>query len=241
VLGPIDLSTIVGLQNVPYSKTVTFRITPFDASSAAGSFLIGSGTADTDADLSIMGSFADNITTPVTLTDFQSKRAKNTVILTWKTQSEVNFSHFILERSTDGKAFYELTKVNASKKTNGSKYDYTDTPDAAGTNYYRLKMVDVDGSFVYSKIISENYDATDAPFLVFPSITSGNKIETTFKKVSEAAQIKVFNMMGQLMRSYDLEAGTSAKTIEIGTYTEGSYFLILQDKGTIQSKKFIKQ
>jgi hypothetical protein len=240
VLGPIDLSTIVGLQNVPYSKTVTFRITPFDASSAAGSFLIGSGTADTDADLSIMGAFGDNIVTPVTLTNFQSKKVKDKVVLTWETKSEVNFSHFILERSTDGKAFNEITKVNASKKANGSKYDYLDTPDAA-TNYYRLKMVDVDGSFVYSKIISENYDATDAPFLVFPSITSDSKIETTFKKVSEAAQIKVYNIMGQLMNSYDLEVGTSAKTIEIANYTEGSYFLILQDKGTIQSRKFVKQ
>jgi Glycosyl hydrolase catalytic core/Secretion system C-terminal sorting domain len=239
-LGPIDLSTITALQNVPSSQTVTFRITPFDAS-GTGSFLIGSGTADTEADLSIMGSFTDNIVTPVTLSDFQSKKVKDKVLLTWATQSEVNFSHFVLERSTDGKSFYNLSKINASKLSSGSTYNYTDTPDATATNYYRLKMVDVDGSFVYSKIISENYDALDAPFLVYPSITTGNKIETTFKKVSDAAQIKVFNMMGQLMGSYNLEAGTSAKTIEIAHFTEGSYFLMLQDKGAVQTRKFIKQ
>lgn len=241
VLGPFDLSNITDLQNVPSNQTVTFRITPFDASTAAGSFLIGSGTADTDADLSIMGSFTDNIVVPVTLSDFQSKKVKNTVLLTWATQSEVNFSHFVLEKSTDGKTFWEITKVNASKKSNGSSYNYTDTPDATTTNYYRLKMVDVDGSFVYSKILSENFDVSDVPFLVYPSITTGDKIETTFKKVSAAAQIKVFNINGQLLRAYDLAVGTSTKTLEIAQLTEGVYFLVLQDKGSIKRRKFIKQ
>jgi Glycosyl hydrolase catalytic core/Secretion system C-terminal sorting domain len=240
VLGPIDLSNIADLQNVAPSKTVTFRITPFDASTATGSFLIGSGTADTDADLSITGSFSDNII-PVTLSDFQSKKVKNTVLLTWETKSEVNFNHFILERSTDAKAFYEVAKVNAAKRSGGSKYDYTDTPDATGTNYYRLKMMDVDGSFVYSKIVSEGFGAANTPLMVYPSIATHNKIDVVFNAVSADAQIKIYNVMGQLMSSYDLEVGTSAKTIEIATYTEGSYFLVLQDKGTIQSRKFMKQ
>jgi hypothetical protein len=240
LLGPIDLSNIVALQNVPPSKTVTFRITPFDAQTT-GSFLIGSGTTDTDADLSITGSFADNITTPVTLTGFQSKKVKNTVILTWETQSEVNFSHFVLERSTDGKAFYEVAKVNASKRSGGSKYDYTDTPDATGTNYYRLKMVDTDGSFVYSKIVSEGFDAANTPLMVYPSIATHNKIDVVFKAVSADAQLKIYNIMGQLVNSRNLQAGASSESIDLATYTEGSYFLVLQDKGTIQSKKFIKQ
>jgi hypothetical protein len=239
VLDPIDLTGISELQNVPASKTVTFRITPFEAS-GTGSFLIGSGTADMDADLSVMGSFASNIVTLVSLTEFQSKKVKNTALLTWITQSEVNFSHFILERSTDAKSFYEVAKVNASKRSGGSKYEYTDTPDAT-TNYYRLKMVDTDGSFVYSRIVSEGFDATKTPLMVYPSIATHNKIDVVFNAVSADAQLKIYNIMGQLMSSYGLEVGTSAKTIEIATYTEGSYFLVLQDKGTIQSRKFIKQ
>jgi Glycosyl hydrolase catalytic core/Secretion system C-terminal sorting domain len=241
VLGPIDLSNITALQNVSPSKTVTFRITPFNASTATGSFLIGSGTLDTDADLSIMGSFADNIVTPVTLTDFQSKKVKNTVLLTWETQSEVNFSHFVLERSTDGKTFNEITKVNASKHSGGSKYDYTDTPDATTTNYYRLKMVDTDGSFAYSKIVSEGFDASNTPLMVYPSVATHNKIDVVFEAVSADAQLKIYNIMGQLVNSRNLQAGASSESIDLTAYTEGSYFLVLQDKGTIQSRKFIKQ
>jgi Secretion system C-terminal sorting domain len=79
------------------------------------------------------------------------------------------------------------------------------------------------------------------PLLVYPSIATENKIETTFKKVSDNAQIKIVNMMGQLVSTRNLQAGSSAETIDITHFTEGTYFLILQDKGTIQSRKFIKQ
>ncbi len=64
-LGPIALHNVPGLQDVPSTSTITFRITPFDAT-GTGNFLIGSGTADTDPDLVITGGFSD--INPITLT-----------------------------------------------------------------------------------------------------------------------------------------------------------------------------
>jgi hypothetical protein len=86
--------------------------------------------------------------------------------------------------------------------------------------------------------INENYDAS---FLVYPSISTENKIEVVFKEVSEAAQIKIFNINGQLLSTHNLQTGSSSKTIDIANFTEGGYILTLQDKGRIQSRKFIKQ
>jgi Glycosyl hydrolase catalytic core/Secretion system C-terminal sorting domain len=57
-LGPIDLSKITELQNVPSSKTITFRITPF-AASGTGVFYFGAGPTDTEADFSITGSISN--------------------------------------------------------------------------------------------------------------------------------------------------------------------------------------
>ena len=68
-LGPIDLSDISGLQDVSSSSTVTFRITPFDASSSTGTFLIGSGTGDTNPDLMILGGYTDENTITPTATN----------------------------------------------------------------------------------------------------------------------------------------------------------------------------
>ncbi len=86
--------------------------------------------------------------------------------------------------------------------------------------------------------IDESYDPS---FLVYPNISTENKIETLFKSVSEAAQIKIFSMTGQLVSTYNLPIGTSSKTIDIATFTEGIYLLVLQDKERLQSRKFIKQ
>jgi sialate O-acetylesterase len=238
LLGPIDLSNITGLQDVPSNKTVTFRLTPFNAS-GTGSFLLGAGTANTEADFSFTGSFSDNVV-PITLSDFQSNRIKDNVFLTWETKSEVNFSHFILERSIDAKTFLAIAKINAAKMFGGSMYHYTDMPEAETVNYYRLKMVDMDGSFVYSKVLSESFDASNTSLLVYPSIATQNKIEVTFKKVSADAHIKIVNIMGQLMDFRQLQAGLSSESVDLTNYTEGAYFLILQDKGMIQSRKFVK-
>jgi hypothetical protein len=240
VRGPIDLSGIAALQEVPSNQTVTFRITPYGASAASSSFLFGAGTADTEADLSLTGVFSES-TVPVTLSSFYAKHIKDKVILNWETQSEVNFSHFILEHSTNSKTFSELAKVNASKRLTGSTYAHTDAPEADEIHYYRLKMVDLDGSFEYSKVVSENLDAVKTPFTVYPSLSSSNTIETTFKKLSKAAQLNIVNINGQLVSSYNLEAGASSQTVNIAHFTEGVYFLVLQDNGRVQSQKFIKQ
>lgn len=86
--------------------------------------------------------------------------------------------------------------------------------------------------------VEENYDAS---FMVYPSVSTGNKIEVVFKGVSDSAQIKIFSMTGQLVSTHNLKAGASSKTIDIATYTEGVYLLMLQDKGRSQSRKFVKQ
>lgn len=242
VLDSIDLSHVPDLQEVESNKTITFRITPFEASSTGSSFLIGSGTGDTEADLSVIGSFSDNIILPVTLSKFTSTRIEDKVLLAWETLTESNFSHFSLERSTDGKNFYEIAKINGSQNAVASKYQYTDaSPDKNDTNYYRLKMVNTNNSFEYSATLSEVFPSSNTPFIVYPSIATSNKIEAVFSNVSDAAQLKIFNLTGQLLGTYNLKEGTNAQSIDIAHLTEGVYFLTLHDKGIMQSKKFVKQ
>lgn len=241
-LGSVDLSNISALQNLSSRKTVTFRITPYNASTTSSSFLFGNGTSNTEADLRIIGSFSDNLVLPIIFSDFQSKKGKDNVILRWTTQQETNFSHFIVERSTDGKNYGNLAKINGSGISLGSEYRYTDYElDVTTTNYYRLKIVDTDGSFSYSKVIFEHFEASNTVLIVYPSISTDNTIEVNFREVAENAQIKIFNINGQLMRLYPLKAGTSTETIDIAAYTEGVYFLVLQDSRNTQTRKFIKQ
>ncbi|MFT3910960.1 MAG: T9SS type A sorting domain-containing protein [Ferruginibacter sp.] len=91
---------------------------------------------------------------PVKLISFTGKVDNNKSTLYWTTASEENFDHFEIERSTDGLSFNSL--MNVSPKTansNGASYSAVDPYPFAGINFYRLKMVDRDGSFAYSNIV----------------------------------------------------------------------------------------
>jgi hypothetical protein len=92
---------------------------------------------------------------PVVLLDFDGKLNGTKVDLFWNTSSESNSSHFDLERSSDGSDFKPLNTVKAKGNSSvESNYKSIDPLPLKGQNYYRLKMVDNDNSFVYSKIVN---------------------------------------------------------------------------------------
>ncbi|UAY52714.1 T9SS type A sorting domain-containing protein [Ferruginibacter albus] len=88
---------------------------------------------------------------PVTLISFAANAAASTVQLDWKVGAEINLSHYELERSVDGITFTKIASVVAAKR---SLYNYSDAlvNMVADKIYYRLKMVNNDGTFTYSQI-----------------------------------------------------------------------------------------
>ncbi|MCX2741408.1 T9SS type A sorting domain-containing protein [Pontibacter anaerobius] len=92
---------------------------------------------------------------PVELSRFEGKAAQSGVSLEWETASEQNNSHFEVERSTDGKAFEHLGKVAGNGNSSVAlSYKYFDKHPFPGLNYYRLKQVDFDGRYEYSKVVA---------------------------------------------------------------------------------------
>ena len=91
---------------------------------------------------------------PLTLLDFSGKLNGTKVDLNWKTTNENNSSHFNVERSTDGINFILLGRVEAKGFTSSvTNYNLVDPIPVKGLNYYRLKMYDKDGTYIYSKTI----------------------------------------------------------------------------------------
>jgi|GEM_PF-2043690 len=109
------------------------------------------------------------ITLPVVLTDFSGTLNNKKVDLNWATSSEINSAYFAVERSADGSHFTSIASIPATQSANGSYYKYTDSLPIAGFNYYRLKMVDKDGSFKYSKIILVTVNNAATPLSIAPN------------------------------------------------------------------------
>jgi hypothetical protein len=95
---------------------------------------------------------------PVDLLSISAEAEENAVILRWKTASEENNAYFDIEKSFDGKNWAFVNRVNGAGNSAKTKnYAVFDYEPAAGTSYYRLKQVDYDGKFSYSKTVSVHY------------------------------------------------------------------------------------
>jgi trimeric autotransporter adhesin len=94
-----------------------------------------------------------NVVLPITLLDFTGKLNNDAIALNWSTSSEQNAKHFILEESVDGTTFTPLALINATGNSSTKRsYGHLDK-QVAEYNYYRLKLVDMDGTFTYSKTV----------------------------------------------------------------------------------------
>ncbi len=92
---------------------------------------------------------------PVRLLSFAAVKDGNTVKVSWKSAEEINSSEYIVQRSADGISFTNIGTITA--KGFASDYSFTDANPLTGSNFYRLKQVDKDGKFVYSKVVKINF------------------------------------------------------------------------------------
>ncbi|WP_353140383.1 hypothetical protein, partial [Pseudopedobacter sp.] len=210
-------TTAVELASYTYALYVngdlkgTFAKTKISNGSELGSFAImsrdaaqsGSGNYDNSASLTISNfkvvHLGDVSTTPVTLTDFKGNATNTGIALNWQTASEQNNSHFILSRSSNGKDFFYLTRVEGNGTSNNiNNYSYTDKNPSAGTNYYQLEQVDKDGTKTVNKSLYVNYKSTDADFVVSRSSNNNLKITLNASRI-EWSEIIITDIAGKVI------------------------------------------
>lgn len=107
---------------------------------------------------------------PVTLTSFSGKNIGRENILFWVTESESNLSHFEVEKSVNGQTYFEkIGKVTAKGDIQSSaNYTFSDKTPYEGENTYRLKMMDINGTFQYSPVITLFF-GTDFRYILYPN------------------------------------------------------------------------
>lgn len=91
---------------------------------------------------------------PVELVSFNASLSGNSVLLSWKTATERNSNLFAIERKSEGTDWQLIGSVKAAGTTTEEQnYSFTDKISEAGVYYYRLKMIDFDGTYEYSSVI----------------------------------------------------------------------------------------
>jgi hypothetical protein len=130
---------------------------------------------------------------PVTLVSFSVDKEENSVRLNWNTSAETNSDRFEIQRSRDGKQWSELSKIKAKgESATNQLYTYLDQQPVSGNNFYRLKMIDLDGTFTYSSI--KNIVLGNKEMVVaYPNPTDGTAhlTITDWKRVKSVTAIDI--------------------------------------------------
>lgn len=176
---------------------------------------------------------------PVTLISFDAKREGSTVNLKWATTSEQNSKGFEIQRSADAKNWKNLGFVTVKSENGNStstlNYGFTDNAPLKGANYYRLKMVDLDGSFGYSNIRNVDMEGEMAEVTLFPNPASSQLLLKDLN-TSLAVSVTVINAAG-------VEVYTSTsnlQSVDVSRMPEGLYVLVVKQTGGSQTvRKFV--
>ncbi len=174
-----------------------------------------------------------NCTLPVQLSAFTSNFQNNTVQLNWKVELQSDFSHFEVERSYDGASFSVIKRINS---TGAKDYQFIDDSFEQGSNiFYRLKMVDQNGSFKYSNILKMQTKGI-VRLSVMPNPAARF---LTVSGLNRTGQIEVFDMQGKRVIQNTVQS--QALSIDLSNLQSGMYLLKYNNGTNTEIQKFFKQ
>ncbi|MFZ1370224.1 MAG: GEVED domain-containing protein [Ferruginibacter sp.] len=162
---------------------------------------------------------------PVNGLDISAKRQDAHVLVSWTTKSEQNSARFDIERSDDGTNFIKIGQVLAAGfSTNLRSYLYTDMNAAKSLLFYRLKMVDADGSYKLSPVrIVTKAGGNKQDFLLYPNPAISYVHIALTEAASKELQVQVTNQLGQMVKTTRISAGTQLIKLDVSALPKGIY------------------
>lgn len=177
---------------------------------------------------------------PIILIDFSVKCMDHIPQINWSTASEINNSHFEIETSEDAVNWKAIKIIpGAGNSTVVKNYKYTYEFTKSSKCFYRLKSVDFDGQYYFSKLLFlENCESADVEFKLFPVPSKGVVFLDFSGDNKRIGKLVICNLMGEIIYSYD----GFIDEINLSDQAEGTYYVIAyyDDKRIIEKFSIIK-
>lgn len=248
-----DISATFGWMTIDqaasFAPTSALMVSRYDGSTWVGSNTTlgsGSGTlADpytvTTSGLTTFGNFivSNSTSLPLTLLSFNASLVDKKAKLYWQTSNEFNLKHFEVERSDDAITFIPIGTIISRNLTGPNSYDFTDANALGSITYYRLKSVNTDGSFSYSKTISVSSKSANK-LSIYPN-PSLSIVNVTHENASSDAAIEVYSIGGKKIIIYKPLEGTNQTRIDVSSLPAGSYIIKFTNQATVSTLYFNKQ
>lgn len=172
---------------------------------------------------------------PLKLVSFGGIAHASVNLLNWETTNEINTREFQIERSSDGSNFFVIGTVAAVNHPGNNSYSFSDDLFQAPLQFYRLKMIDIDGAFVYSNIIKlETFSSSR--FTVFPNPVANS---ITVGGLRSKGLIEISDIQGRIIQKTVVIGQT--QTINLEGYSNGLYLIKYNYDDTMICEKIVKE
>lgn len=168
---------------------------------------------------------------PLKLLSFTAYKQNKSVQLQWRTENEINSSHFEIEHSANGRTFSKIGVVVATGSSINN-YAMQDETPFSGLNYYRLKMIDKDGRFVYSDVVKINFTQTI-------NVTVQPNPAKDFIVITNGEQYKVLRLVDINGKEVLRFEKRTDNRYNISSLSKGVYLLQLYSDEIMDTKKIV--
>lgn len=179
---------------------------------------------------------------PIALSFFSAEPMDSkSVDLSWSTRSEENNEYFSIEHSINGREFVEIDQIEGAINSSVERfYTYIHKDAAEGTNYYRLKQVNIDGTFSYSPIEAVRL-AIKMDVDIFPTLAENQVTLAVSVELDSDVQIEVYNILGRLVSTDILERGATQTILNVANLQKGQYLVRISNGADVHTSRFIKK
>jgi hypothetical protein len=177
---------------------------------------------------------------PVTFLSFTAAKTTTGNLLTWKVTGETNVARYEIERSSNGKSWTKYNQVTASLLTT---YTFLDAAPLTGSNYYRIKAVDVDLKYKYTAIVVVKSSSKRETTMLraYPS-PAASTITVEHDVNATGSGIQISSVDGRVVRSLIPAKDAQQTQINVSRLAPGMYFIRFENAlGEVETIKFVKQ
>jgi len=201
-----------------------------DDDGVAGTDCNGNSTNNSDCIIGLV---------PVKLVSFDLNERNDHLVFTWESAEEVNFSHFELQEGSDIFDFASIEEIDG--KGRNSLYQSSSVKRKSGTKYYRLKMIDVDGTEEYSeKILTSTLRSTLDEISIYPNPTTVTDVLTIKNLGENSSLISLYDLNGRRLL-HRVSKNTNNLQIDLTEFdiNEGAYIIEVINGTAVYTEKLI--
>lgn len=182
---------------------------------------------------------------PVMFSDVKAYQKNSGVQIDWSNLTERDLVSYTVERSANGQTFTAIDQ-QAPRSNNNDKESYSafDASPLSSVNFYRVKVIEISGKVIYSKVLKVDLGGKQSGFGLYPNPVNGGQVSISMNAAQGQYMIKVVNNAGQqvYMGKLNHQGGSMTQTIDLPSSVKaGVYNMVISGDNYRAAKMFIVQ